>query len=47
MLREQTTTTSIVLAGRPRGHAYSIRVRDRDRRDNLSAWSSARSVRVP
>ena len=47
MLREQTTTTSIVLAGRPRGHAYSIRVRDRDRRDNMSAWSSARSVRVP
>ena len=46
-LRTATTSTSIVLSARPRGHTYSIRVRDRDRRDNVSAWSAARSVRVP
>jgi uncharacterized protein YkwD len=46
MYRSHTTSTRLSLANRPSGHVYSIRVRDRDRRNNLSSWSSVRSVRV-
>ena len=45
-IRTHTTATQILLAGRSAGHAYSVRVRDRDRRNNLSPWSSTRTVRV-
>lgn len=41
-----TTSTQLILANRPAGHAYSVRIRDRDRRNNLSAWSSIRTVQV-
>jgi uncharacterized protein YkwD len=46
LIRSHTTTTQLVLSGRPAGHIYAVRVRDRDRRNNLSAWSSVLSVRV-
>jgi uncharacterized protein YkwD len=45
-LRSKTTTTRVTLTGRSSGHSYSVRVRDRDRRNNLSAWTLARTVRV-
>ena len=45
-IRTHTTTTQLILANRPAGHTYSVRVRDRDRRNNLSGWSSIRTVRV-
>jgi hypothetical protein len=41
-----TTSTRLILTNRPAGHAYSVRIRDRDRRNNLSVWSTARTVRV-
>lgn len=47
VIRAATTTTSMTLARRPRGHSYWVRVRARDRRGNLSAWSSAVRVVVP
>jgi uncharacterized protein YkwD len=45
-IRTHTTATKLVLGARPAGHTYSIRVRDRDRRNNLSSWTAARTVRV-
>jgi len=45
-IRAHTTTTKLTLTNRPVGHTYSVRVRDRDRRNNLSAWSTARTLRV-
>ncbi len=45
-IRTHTTTTQLILSNRPAGHAYSVRVRDRDRRNNLSSWSSIRTVRA-
>jgi uncharacterized protein YkwD len=45
-IRTHTTTTRLILANRPAGHVYSVRVRDRDRRNNLSPWSVIRTVRV-
>jgi uncharacterized protein YkwD len=47
LLRTHTTTTQLLLANRPPGHTYAVRIRDRDRRDNLSPWTAPRSVRVP
>jgi hypothetical protein len=41
-----TTSTRLTLVGRPAGHTYAVRVRDRDRRNNLSSWTAARTVRV-
>ncbi len=46
LLMSHTTSTQVILMSRPAGHVYSVRVRDRDRRNNLSSWSSARAVRV-
>jgi uncharacterized protein YkwD len=40
-----TSSTQLILWNRPAGHVYSVRVRDRDRRNNLSTWSSIRTVR--
>lgn len=45
-IRTHTSATQIVLANRPAGHTYSVRIRDRDQRNNLSSWSSVRTVRV-
>jgi hypothetical protein len=45
-IETHTTSTRLILANRPAGHTYSVRNRDRDRRNNLSVWSSPRTVRV-
>ncbi len=47
LIRTYTTTTWVTLTGRPSGHGYSIRVRARDGRGNLSSWSSTLRVWVP
>lgn len=44
IVRSGTTTTVLTLPRRPPGHAYWLRVRARDGRGNLSAWS--RPLRV-
>jgi uncharacterized protein YkwD len=41
-----TTSTQLLLKNRARGHSYAVRVRDRDRRNNLSGWSTIRTVRI-
>ena len=41
-----TTSTQLILKNRQAGHSYAVRVRDRDRRNNLSAWSTIRTVRI-
>ena len=46
VISAHTTATQIIIANRIPGHTYSVRVRDRDRRNNLSSWSSTRTVRV-
>jgi uncharacterized protein YkwD len=46
ILMSHTTSTQLILKNRLAGHVYSVRVRDRDRRNNLSPWSSIRAVRV-
>jgi hypothetical protein len=43
-IRSGTTAKSLTLSDRARGHCYSLRVRARDNRDYLSAYTSA--VRV-
>jgi hypothetical protein len=45
-LRTHTTSTQVILANRLSGHTYAVRIRDRDGRDNLSGWTSPRTVRV-
>lgn len=47
LVRNNTTSTSLTLANRPRGQTYSIRVRGTDRRGNVGAWSSEMRVWVP
>jgi uncharacterized protein YkwD len=47
LIRDDTTGTSITLGSRPHGHRYWIRVQSADRRGNLSAWTTAKSVWVP
>jgi hypothetical protein len=46
-IRNDTTTTSIVLSNRVRGHMYSFRVQSADRRGNLSAWTTEVKAVVP
>jgi uncharacterized protein YkwD len=46
-IRSNTTTMAIRLARRAHGHTYAFRVRSRDRRGNLSAWTVAARIRVP
>jgi hypothetical protein len=46
LIMSHTTSTQLILKNRPAGHVYSVRVRDRDRRNNLSPWSSERPVSV-
>lgn len=47
LIRDNTTSRSLTLWGRARGHIYSIRVRSRDWAGNLSTWSSVRAIYVP
>jgi len=46
LLLSHTTSTQVILKNRLAGHSYAVRVRDRDRRNNLSVWSTTRTVRV-
>jgi hypothetical protein len=46
-IRSKTTTMAISLASRARGHTYGFRVRSRDWRGNLSAWTVEARIRVP
>ena len=46
LIRDNTTATSLSLRGRLPGHAYSVRIRARDRVGNLSGWSSPMTVLV-
>jgi uncharacterized protein YkwD len=46
-IRTATTKTSLSLLHRARGHWYSVRVQARDKRGNLSAWSSGLRAWVP
>jgi len=45
-IRSATTATTLTLARRPPGHSYWLRVRARDGRGNLSAWSRPLAVVV-
>ncbi len=47
LIRDNTTTTSIVLASRAHGHRYWLRFRPRDRFGNIDVFSAALSVWVP
>jgi len=47
LIRDNTTSTSILLGNRPGGRYYSIRVRGTDRRGNVGAWSSESRIWVP
>jgi uncharacterized protein YkwD len=40
LIRTGTTAKSLSLSGRARGHYYAIRIRSRDWRGNMSAWSA-------
>jgi uncharacterized protein YkwD len=46
-IRNDTTTTSLTLRNRAHGHWYRFRVQAKDRRGNLSEWTSAGKVWVP
>jgi uncharacterized protein YkwD len=46
-IRTNTTSRSLRLLHRAHGHNYTVRVQARDRRGNLSAWSSGLRARVP
>jgi len=47
LIRNDTTSTSIRLTRRAHGHTYSFRVQSKDRRGNLSRWTSEVRIRVP
>ena len=47
VVRAACTGSSIVLHDRAPGHAYSLRVRARDRAGNLSPWTAPRTALVP
>ena len=47
IIRSGTTATYVRLTGRARGHSYSVSVRARDRRGNVSAWTPELRVWVP
>ena len=46
-LKNGTTMTYLRLYGRLHGHTYSIRVRARDRRGNVGAWTLESRISVP
>ena len=47
LIRSGTTATSLSLSSRPSGHTYYIRVRSRDNRGNLSAFTPEVGIWVP
>ncbi len=46
-IRSGTASQAIALAGRTHGHTYGFRVRSRDWRGNLSAWTTEARISVP
>jgi len=46
-LRNDSTSTTLTLRDRTRGHAYSVRIRAMDRRGNVGAWTNASRIWVP
>jgi uncharacterized protein YkwD len=46
-LRNDTETTSVILAGRVSGHSYALRLRGTDQRGNIGGWSAPLPVWVP
>jgi uncharacterized protein YkwD len=46
-VRTATTSTALRLYGRASGHTYGVRVRTRDRRGTVSAWSAEVRIQVP
>jgi uncharacterized protein YkwD len=46
-LRNNTTSTSILLTNRAHGRSYSLRVRATDRRGNYGYWTAGLSIYVP
>jgi uncharacterized protein YkwD len=47
VIRDDTTSTSLKLYNRNRGHWFSVRIRAADRRGNLSTWTTPMRVWVP
>jgi uncharacterized protein YkwD len=47
LIRNDTASTSIRLTSRAHGHIYSFRVQSKDRRGNLSRWTSEVRISVP
>ena len=47
MIRTGTTARYLTLSGRAHGHYYGLRVRSRDWRGYLSAWTAELRVWVP
>lgn len=47
LLRNDTTSKSLVLWNRARRHYYSFRVQSADRRGNLSAWTPVKRIWLP
>ena len=46
-IREHLTGTSLTLTNRKPGHWYRFKVRSRDRRGNLSKWTTTMRIWVP
>ena len=46
-IRDNTTSTSLVLPDRAHGHSYAIRVRATDRRGNVGKWTAESRIWVP
>jgi uncharacterized protein YkwD len=46
-VRNDTTATALTLWNRPSGRTYGMRVRATDRRGNVGAWTSEKTIRVP
>ncbi len=46
-LRNNTSSTSVILPGRVHGHSYALRLRATDHRGNLGGWSAPLPVWVP
>lgn len=47
LIRDNTTSTSLKLRDRAHGHWYGFRVQSKDRRGNLSRWTSETRIWVP
>lgn len=46
LIRSRTTSRTLTLGSRTRGHSYAIRVRSRDNRGYISAWTAQSTLTV-